>query len=288
MIASPSARSLDPPSCNQSTPLTATAQNVLPSQPPRCMSSVAAATEPQIDTLSGTSSCCRASSQPTCCVGKPIQHITNSIPISSLAATSPAALLDDRNTSPSAFDVSVQATSSPSLQSEGQQSQGCSYRSYSLAGLNWSLSESESKAGSDEDDGSKPETAGPTFLWLGSNEAPTLPALQLSLQNVNGRPCSWICLDPETGVVESGVARATTLMLKRRYYLVEKAKDANIIGILVSFDFAWTMAWTRKCNKGSCTVSTSLCFLNSPFWYMFTIQCQPSAEPDGHVIPSGN
>eukprot|EP00887_Chlorella_sp_A99_P000266 scaffold13.g266.t1 len=81
------------------------------------------------------------------------------------------------------------------------------------------------------------------FAWVGSAAAPALLQLQLSH---SGQP--WVVYDTDAGVagaagsasggagggaLAEGVPLAISRTLRRRYYLVEKARDARIIGILV-------------------------------------------------------
>ena len=67
------------------------------------------------------------------------------------------------------------------------------------------------------------------FIWVGSPTAPALLQLQLTF---NASP--WLCLDPSTtGSTTEGLPLEVSRLLRRRYFLVEKARQANIIGILV-------------------------------------------------------
>lgn len=43
----------------------------------------------------------------------------------------------------------------------------------------------------------------------------------------------WLRVCPASGAVSAGLADATARILKRRYYLVERARQASIVGILV-------------------------------------------------------
>ncbi len=74
------------------------------------------------------------------------------------------------------------------------------------------------------------------FVWIGSLDAPALRHLQLSYSTA-----SWLSIDPFSAPsnsdssikIEQGLPLEVSRLLKRRYFLVEKARNANIIGILV-------------------------------------------------------
>lgn len=120
-----------------------------------------------------------------------------------------------------------------------------------VAGYTWSLPE-----------GTQPESV--VYVWVGPQDCITLQALQLTLNM--GR---WLSITPaataeqgahkgsssssteavqegstdgqDTGpagvcCVQEGLVQGTQALLRRRYFLVEKAKDASIVGILVSCD----------------------------------------------------
>lgn len=79
------------------------------------------------------------------------------------------------------------------------------------------------------------------MVWFGSSSAPAVQLLQLAY---NAQP--WLCCEPEPIPPDSstepcrtqrlqvseGLAPGTQALLKRRYYLVERAKAASIVGIL--------------------------------------------------------
>ena len=76
------------------------------------------------------------------------------------------------------------------------------------------------------------------MVWFGSAGAAALQVLQLAYSS-----CDWICCEPASDndrgdntslTCMEGLAVGTQALLKRRYFLVEKAKQANIVGILVS------------------------------------------------------
>lgn len=75
------------------------------------------------------------------------------------------------------------------------------------------------------------------FVWIGCLDAPALRHLQLTYSTAR-----WLTVDPfaSTGIhstsaikIEQGLPLEVSRLLKRRYFLVEKARNANIIGILV-------------------------------------------------------
>jgi diphthamide biosynthesis protein 2 len=67
-----------------------------------------------------------------------------------------------------------------------------------------------------------------TFAWVGDPEAPALAQLQMSHSRA-----PWVTLEPSTGDLVEGLPREVSRVLKRRYYLVEKARDAHIVGVIV-------------------------------------------------------
>lgn len=64
-------------------------------------------------------------------------------------------------------------------------------------------------------------------LGLQVGEEDTQAQLQLQMTYHDH---DWVMLDPEEGRWQDGVPLKMTRTLKRRYYLVEKAKNANVIG----------------------------------------------------------
>jgi diphthamide biosynthesis protein 2 len=73
------------------------------------------------------------------------------------------------------------------------------------------------------------------FVWIGSLEAPALRHLQLTYSSAD-----WLTVDPFSTTnlqysikIEHGLPLEVSKLLKRRYFLVEKARNANIVGILV-------------------------------------------------------
>lgn len=65
-------------------------------------------------------------------------------------------------------------------------------------------------------------------VWVGDGKASTLKSLQLAHASA-----TWFVLDPVTMQWQHGVADDLRRTLQRRYFLVEKARNANIVGILV-------------------------------------------------------
>jgi diphthamide biosynthesis protein 2 len=80
-------------------------------------------------------------------------------------------------------------------------------------------------AGYDWDGVVRPNTA---FLWFGSADAPAREQLMLTY-NAHG----WLSVDPSNGMVEEGIPRHVLATLRKRYYLVEKARESSIVGIVV-------------------------------------------------------
>jgi len=76
------------------------------------------------------------------------------------------------------------------------------------------------------------------FVWIGCLDAPALRQLQLTYSTAQ-----WLTVDPFATTsdhrslssinIERGLPLDIYRLLKRRYFLVEKARNANIIGILV-------------------------------------------------------
>ena len=67
------------------------------------------------------------------------------------------------------------------------------------------------------------------ILWVGGDG----PALTNAMMTFNSAP-SWARYDPSAAEGRRWVSGASVSReLKRRYFLVEKAKDANIVGVVV-------------------------------------------------------
>ena len=66
------------------------------------------------------------------------------------------------------------------------------------------------------------------YVWFGSPDAPALQQLMLTHNMV-----TWTTIDPLKCTLEHGIPSVVVQTLKRRYFLVEKAREANIVGILV-------------------------------------------------------
>jgi len=84
---------------------------------------------------------------------------------------------------------------------------------HSIAGLQWQV----------------PGGREPHMLWVGPTEDST--ALTQLLMTFSAR--KWSFYDPATRESPAGVPASVSRALMRRYYLVEKAKNAAIVGILV-------------------------------------------------------
>lgn len=66
------------------------------------------------------------------------------------------------------------------------------------------------------------------MLWLGPPSSPALTHLQLSHAS-----CPWLLLDPDGQGTTEGLSPGLDRLLKRRYYLVERARGATMVGLLV-------------------------------------------------------
>lgn len=66
------------------------------------------------------------------------------------------------------------------------------------------------------------------MLWVGPPSGPALTCLQLCHSSAR-----WAAFDPAYGSRIEGLSPEVGRLLKRRYYLVEKAKQAQIVGLLV-------------------------------------------------------
>ena len=63
------------------------------------------------------------------------------------------------------------------------------------------------------------------WVWVGPDDSPALTQLQLGLAE-----CHWAMLEPGEGRWQEGLPLDITKTLRRRYYLVEKARNARIVG----------------------------------------------------------
>jgi len=68
----------------------------------------------------------------------------------------------------------------------------------------------------------------PVMAWLGPLSSPALTHLQLTFNTH-----TWWLLDPAACTVKKGLADGLERLLKRRYYLVERARGATLVGLLV-------------------------------------------------------
>lgn len=73
-----------------------------------------------------------------------------------------------------------------------------------------------------------PEPESVTLVWFGSTLSPTKEELMLTYNGYN-----WISIHPADGNIEHGLPRKIEQILRRRYFLVDKARNASIVGILV-------------------------------------------------------
>lgn len=66
------------------------------------------------------------------------------------------------------------------------------------------------------------------IVWIGDFEAPSRLQLQMMYNSYD-----WLSYDPAQGHADEGLDVETKRTLKRRYYNIEKAKNAKIVGILM-------------------------------------------------------
>jgi diphthamide biosynthesis protein 2 len=70
--------------------------------------------------------------------------------------------------------------------------------------------------------------SGGVFMWYGLCDAPAREMLMLTY---NAR--TWVSVDPIAGTVEHGLPPKLQQTLRKRYFLVDKARQANIVGLVV-------------------------------------------------------
>ena len=68
----------------------------------------------------------------------------------------------------------------------------------------------------------------PLLVWVGDDCSPAKEQLMLTF---NSYP--WLSIVPKADRIDIGVPKRLEQLLRRRYYLVEKARNASIVGILV-------------------------------------------------------
>lgn len=66
------------------------------------------------------------------------------------------------------------------------------------------------------------------FMWYGSNDA---PARELLMLTYNAK--RWVSIDPIQGSIDHGLPLKLYQTLRKRYFLVDKARKANIVGVVV-------------------------------------------------------
>lgn len=98
---------------------------------------------------------------------------------------------------------------------EGQPSVG----GYACVGDEWREPVENGDDGRREDD---------HFVWYGASDA---PARDLLLLTYNAR--TWTSVDPIGGSIERGMPLRIQRTLRKRYFLVDKTRQANIIGLVV-------------------------------------------------------
>lgn len=99
---------------------------------------------------------------------------------------------------------------------EGPPAAAMALNALSAAGYTW-----------DVPGGLNPRSTG--FAWVGAPDAPALSQLQLTRSTA-----PWVCFDPGSGRLTEGVPPEVSRMLKRRYYFVERARNAAVVGVLVA------------------------------------------------------
>lgn len=67
------------------------------------------------------------------------------------------------------------------------------------------------------------------LLWVG----PSADSSALTQLLMTYSTCAWSFYDPSTGGAQEGLPTEVARRLMRRYYLVEKTREASIVGILV-------------------------------------------------------
>ena len=77
------------------------------------------------------------------------------------------------------------------------------------------------------------------LVWVGPPESDTLLHLQLQ----QGQAVQWVTVDPETGCTSHGVAMATSVLQRRRRYLMQRAREASVVGARgwANKSFFWTV-----------------------------------------------
>ena len=78
------------------------------------------------------------------------------------------------------------------------------------------------------DGGDVGRDSGGVFVWYGMCDAPAREMLMLTY---NAR--TWVSVDPTAEMVEHGLPPKLQQTLRKRYFLVDKARQANIVGLVV-------------------------------------------------------
>lgn len=95
-----------------------------------------------------------------------------------------------------------------------------------IGGLIWQLPGNTTPTSTQHTGGSSGGAA--HMVWLGPSASPALTHLQLSFAS---NP--WLLLDPDTQAAAAGLSPGLDRLMKRRYYLVERARGASMVGLLV-------------------------------------------------------
>ncbi len=130
---------------------------------------------------------------------------------------------------------------------------------YEAAGLRWSLTHSnhddtsndnddnndtsndnndnDNNAATSHEHSSIPSNNTVLLVWVGAHDADAYQRAQLqlgdsmhSMHNTIQYNIQWLAVDPVTGATLVGVARATSALLRRRHFLIEKAREASVVG----------------------------------------------------------
>lgn len=160
--------------------------------------------------------CCAASAQPaSCCSPAPAaQACTTPAAPQQPEATTPAA--ETTSQQPSAEPVSAAQHDAAATAGAEAAAAGSPQHSHVAQGLVWSLPpgvESISDC---------------LMLWLGEQDCAALQQLQLTYN-----AAAWCSCDPGQQQWQEGLALEVPRLLRRRYALVERAREANIVGLLV-------------------------------------------------------
>ena len=127
------------------------------------------------------------------------------------------------------------------------------------------------------------------YVWIGDLNSPAFRQLQLTIN----KAC-WMAYDPSSNVTQDGLSPELTRVLRRRYYLVEKTRDANVVGILVgtlgAAGYGQVVANIRQAAHAACKKTYTLLMgkpspsklANFPEIEVFVLV----ADPQGQILES--